>query len=628
MFNSMFNSRDPIFRNPTGAVPQGTSIHFKINPPRDIQCTAVYLIVGSDSAPSAVYNMFWCGMEGSDSEWWECDYTPPTTGLYFYHFELKTQRGHKNIYQGVNGKVISDYYGKHWQITVYEKDFDTPDWLSGGIIYQIFPDRFNYSGIKKNDVPKDREIRDKWNEKPHWKPNDKGIVTNNDYFMGDLKGITQKLSYLQSLSVTCIYLNPIFEAHSNHRYNTADYSKIDPLLGSEDDFEELCKKADELGIKVIIDGVFNHTGSDSIYFNREERYKSLGAYNSKDSQYYKWFNFSSWPNHYDSWWNFDTLPNIDENNSEYSEFITGKEGIIRKWIKKGAAGWRLDVADELPDTILDKIYSAAKAENKDSLVMGEVWEDASTKMAYGIRRRYLIGHQMDTVMNYPFRDAIIRFLTGDYSSLCMEQIENIVENYPPQCLRLLMNHIGTHDTERAITVLAGAPTDGNDREWQSKTKLSPEQYLLGVSRLKLATLLQFTLPGIPSIYYGDEAGVQGYKDPFNRSTYPWNKENEELLKWYAKLGNFRKKQFVFKNGSLRNVYSYNNIMSFERYDTDENGEKHIIFIAINRSETPETLPIYLYKKAHIAGTDSIKGSLLLPAYSYSVLSLSEHTKKV
>lgn len=614
----MFNSRDPIYRSPTGAVREGTKVHFKITMPRYLACSSAILVIEKDGGPKQVLNMFWCGMNGDDKEWWECDFEADKKGIYFYYFETKTNRGHSTMYKGMGGEANTGAAGNRWQLTVYDKNFDTPDWLAGGIMYQIFPDRFCNSGEKKTGVPDDRELREDWGGEPRWKPDENGIVRNSDYFGGDLRGIAQKLPYLASLEVTCLYLNPIFEAHSNHRYNTADYSKIDPLLGTEEDFEYLCTEAKKYGIRVILDGVFNHTGSDSKYFNRENRYDTQGAYNSKESPYYSWYNFSQWPDKYESWWNFDTLPNVNETNYEYNEYINGKGGIIQKWLEKGASGWRLDVADELPDEFLDNITKAAKSKNPDALILGEVWEDASNKSAYGVRRRYLLGGQLDTVMNYPFREAILRYLNGEHSSMCMDAIENIVENYPPQCVKLLMNHIGTHDTERAITVLAGDPAGYNGREWQSSHKLSQSQYDKGVQKLMLASLLQFTLPGVPCIYYGDEVGMEGYRDPFNRGCYPWGNENSTLLFWYRRLARLRKNYEVFKDGSLRNAYSHNSIMSFERYRTLENGDEEVIFVGVNRSDDNASIHYKLESPTHVMGTVYSDVDFKLPPYGFTV----------
>ncbi|MFI3325031.1 MAG: glycoside hydrolase family 13 protein [Clostridia bacterium] len=614
----MFNSRNSIYRDPVGAIAKGETIHFKISPERSLSCRDAKLIILSDNSTAITENMYWCGMNGENKEWWECHFKPKETGVYFYFFELQTSQGHRHLYKDIGGEGVLSNSQNKWQITVYDKGFTTPDWLNGGIIYQIFPDRFNYSRKEKSDIPYGRWLRDDWGNVPKWWPDDDGEISNSDYFKGDLKGIEEKLSYLQSLGVTCIYLNPIFEAHSNHRYNTANYMKIDPLLGDENDFKELCDKAQTFGIKVVLDGVFSHTGSDSVYFNKEGRYDNVGAYNSMSSPYYPWYSFRKYNNDYECWWNFITLPNIREDNPEYINYICGEKGVVRNWIDKGASGWRLDVADELPDIILDEIYKSTKKENPQAIVMGEVWEDASSKMAYGVRRRYLLGKQMDTVMNYPFANAIFRFLNGDHASQAMEEIELIVENYPPQCLKLLMNHIGTHDTERALTVLGAQPLYGRDRKWQSEQNLSGQAYEKAVLKLKLASFLQYFLPGVPCIYYGDEAGLQGYRDPFNRGCYPWGSENTELVKWYQNLGKLRKSLDILKTSSMKNTYSHRDLMCFERFEIDENGEKNSIFIFVNRSEKNEKVPLKFKKVTDVFGT-KYADQFILPAFGYSVI---------
>ncbi len=562
--NPVFDSRNPVFRSPTGAVEAGTKIHFKITLPRSLGCSAAYLLVWDDvTKDGQACSMFWCGMEGYDHENWECHFTPERSGLYWYHFEVDTISGRHSVNRtyGGEGRIQS---GDSWQLTVYDKGFTTPDWLAGGVMYQIFPDRFFASGSPKKGVPEDRTLRSDWGGQPEWRPNAKGEVTNSDYFGGDLAGIEQKLDYLKSLGVTCLYLNPIFEAHSNHRYNTADYTKIDPTLGDQNDFEQLCAQAKKREIRVILDGVFSHTGSDSIYFNREGRYPGQGAYNSPQSPYYSWYRFSQWPDRYNSWWGFITLPEVEETEPSYNEYINGEQGIVRTWLQRGASGWRLDVADELPDPFLDHLREAAKAQDPDALVMGEVWEDASNKEAYGHRRRYLLGQQLDSVMNYPFRDAVLGFLTGADAGDMLNIVLSIVENYPPQVVRLLMNHIGTHDTERAITILAGEPSRGRGRDWQSGASLSPDQKAWGLRQMRLASAMQYTLPGVPCVYYGDEAGMEGYKDPFNRGCYPWGQEDQDLVAWYQNLGKLRASLPVLKEGGIQKVFAQGRTMAYLR----------------------------------------------------------------
>ena len=619
----MFHSRNPIYRNPTGAVQAHTNIHFKLLVPREFRCSAARLMVGEEFTKQVkTLGLFWCGMNGEDHEWWECDFTPEQSGLYFYRFEIDTWRGTLGITSRFGGESGIDEFGapegECWQLTVFESQYQTPDWLSGGIMYQIFPDRFYRSGTTKYNVPQDRYLHQRWGSQPEWRPNHQGEITNSDYFGGDLEGIIQKLDYLQSLGITCIYLNPIFEAHSNHRYDTADYTKVDPLLGTKEDFKRLCKEANKRGMHIMLDGVFNHTGSDSIYFNRKGRYQTLGAYQSQESPYYDWYQFYQWPEQYACWWNFETLPNVNETNETYNAYINGTDGVIQTWLKAGADGWRLDVADELPDLFLDDITKAAKQVKPTSMILGEVWEDASNKMAYGQRRRYLLGKQLDSVMNYPFREAIIGFLTGKNPAEMMELIMTVLEHYPPSAIHLLMNHIGTHDTERILTVLGGEPLNGRDREWQSRTKLSQEQRSRGLALLKLASLMQYTLPGIPCVYYGDEAGMEGYRDPFNRGCFPWGHEDAELVNWYRSLGKIRHSCEVLKQGTLEPYYADDDCFVYVRSD-EAVGQK--LLVAVNRTAQRKQLcMVQEWETASaLLGKAVWNGTLTLEPYGYALL---------
>ncbi|MCI1965618.1 MAG: alpha-amylase family glycosyl hydrolase [Oscillospiraceae bacterium] len=619
----MFCSRNPVYRDPVGAVPAGTRVHFKITLPRSLGCCGAHLIVRSGAGGREQdLGMFWCGMNGDAAEWWECHFTAAEPGVYFYNFKLETPPGPRRLKRGVGGTAVFDA-GSRWQLTVYEKEFKTPEWLAGGVLYQIFPDRFFCSGQKKAGVPNDRRLHEKWEETPDWKPNEQGKITNSDYFGGDLAGIRKKLPYLKSLGVTCLYLNPIFEAHSNHRYNTADYTKIDPLLGDEEEFRALCGAAEKLGIRVLLDGVFNHTGSDSVYFNRQGRYPGPGAYQSRQSPYYPWYSFQQWPDQYDCWWGFPTLPNVNEGNPEYRRYICGENGIIRRWLRAGAAGWRLDVADELPDDFLDSLRAAAKEEKPDALIAGEVWEDASNKVAYGKRRRYLLGKQLDSVMNYPFRNAVLGFLTGGDAAASMETILSVLENYPPQVVCVLMNNIGTHDTERVLTILAGEPRRNNGREWQSGTHFTPEQRRRGLALLRCASLLQYTLPGVPCLYYGDEAGMEGYADPFNRAPFPWKQREEPLTDWYRALGRLRAKCACLKGGKFIPVSAAGDVLCYVR-----RGGGDTLLCAVNRA--PEERRVVVSPEWGAAqpvfGTapDS-RGVLVLPPFGGAALYLQKST---
>lgn len=503
-------------------------------------------------------------------------------GLYFYHFIMYTEDGERMLLNMGGGVGEFDpKSGERWQLTVYDESFKTPDSLKGGLIYQIFPDRFYKYGdiIQSFD---DRYLRQDWGGMPEYRQTDDPCHLGNDYFGGNLKGITKKLGYLKRLGVSIIYLNPVFEAHSNHRYNTADYFKIDPMLGTEEDFITLCRRAKAFGIAVILDGVFSHTGNDSVYFNETGRYGNSGAYNDPDSQYCSWYKFNNYPNDYACWWGIKSLPEVNENDPSFSEFITGENGVIRYWIKRGASGFRLDVADELPDEFLDKIRRAVKAENENAVLIGEVWEDATNKISYSVRRRFLRGKQLDSVMNYPFASAILSFVKGGDGTDFAEAVMTVLENYPKPALDLLMNHIGTHDTARAITVLSSNPADGRDREWQARQTLTEEQYSAGVRRLKLAAVLQYTLVGIPSLYYGDEAGTFGYSDPFCRGCFPWGSEDTDLTSFYCQLGKMRQEISAFKTGELRFLAVGLGYVVYKR--SDENSS---VIIAVNRWTAPD-----------------------------------------
>lgn len=614
MSEIIYDALDEKYKCPVGAVKQGSGVHFLIVLPREFGCKSARLKVKDRDED---ISMFWCGMRGDDHEAWECDFVFEEIGAFFYSFEIENAFGVKQICRAPmsKGKICDD--GECFQLTVYKRDFKTPDWLRSGVMYQIFPDRFCRSSEGKNNVPTDRQLRDDWYGMPEYKPNENGIVTNSDYFCGDLKGIEQKLDYLQELGVTCIYLNPIFESHVNHRYATADYMKVDPLLGTEDDFVSLCKKAKELGMKIILDGVFSHTGSDSVYFNRAKRYSSVGAYNSRDSKFYSWYKFQKWPDKYNSWWGFDTLPEVKEIDTGYDDFINGPDGVVAHWIQKGASGWRLDVADELPDAFIKRLRSAAKKCDQDALIIGEVWEDASKKESYGVRREYLLGEELDSVMNYPFREAILNFLKGQSGETTMDAILRIVENYPPQVTNVLMNVLGTHDTVRAITYLMGENMQSS-KDIKAISVLSEEQRKHGVKLMKLASLMQYTLPGVPCIYYADEVGLEGYEDPFSRQCYPWGKENILLLDWYKKLGAMRKKVKALSSGKFVPVEVRKNFLMYKRVCEDD---QLLCAINISQENVCIDLPKQWMKSTVLMESISISERVCIPSYGASVLFL-------
>lgn len=577
----LFNSLDSTYKTPRGAVRTGEPLRLALTIPEHYGFVEPRLVLTKDGGDPVEYRMDFKGcVEGVNH--FRLSLTLDEAGLYFYYFDLYSD--FRKLYRGELGEaVLSWTAGACWQLTVYEADFATPKALRGGVMYQIFPDRF-FEGRPHQVMPfADRVYRANKQGEPYFWPNEQGGQLNLDYFGGDFEGIRKKLGYLQELGVTWIYLNPIFEAHANHRYNTADYLNADPLLGTNEEFTLLCREAKEKGIRIILDGVFSHTGSDSLYFNREGRYGQGGAYHDPNSPYRSWYDFDKkYPCGYRSWWGFDTLPEVREDDPAYQQFICGKDGVIDTWLSRGASGFRLDVADELPDDFIESIRKAVKAHGPDCYLLGEVWEDATTKEAYGVRRTYLLGKGLDGVMNYPFRNAILSFLRGGSALSSAEQLTAICEHYPAPALHALMNHLGTHDTERILTALEDEPAEGRDRYWQSGRRLPKPKYDHGIRLVRLAYAMLFTLPGVPCIYYGDEVGMQGYRDPFNRAYYDWDSTENRIKPLLRQLAKLRKECDAFWEGDFRVTRADGGLLQYRRTGPTETAE-----IAINR--TPRLL---------------------------------------
>ena len=575
-----FDSGRTEYKSVFGSIAAGESLRLRVLLPRELHVSAVRLVV-NDEHTVQKYGMFWESTDGQ-TEWWGTDFCPAHPALLFYHFEFDTPWGMSRIKRIFTRTGSFTKEGEDWQLTVFSADYKTPQWMHGGILYQIFPDRFCNSGQTEQPAMEGRTLRSDWGGVPEWKPNVQNKITNSDFFGGDLKGITQKLDYLASLGVSCLYLNPVCMAASNHRYDTADYSKIDPYLGTNEDFATLCTEAHKRCIRVLFDGVYSHTGDDSIYFNKYAHFPSVGAYQSTDSPYADWYTFGESKDKYDSWWGIDTLPEVKEENENYLQFITGENGILQQWLDAGADGVRLDVADELPDVFLDAVRKRVKATKEDGFVLGEVWEDASNKISYGHRRRYLLGQQLDSVMNYPFRDAILDFACDGLAEKFTDRILSVCENYPAPALHTAMNMLGTHDTQRVLTLLAGICCDGRSRTWQAEVRLSPEQYKKAKKLYKLAAVLQYTLPGVPCIYYGDEAGMTGCNDPFNRSCYPWGNEDKELLSYMQALGSVRRQENVLSDGAFVPVSAMLQCVCYLRKGQNGDG----ILVIANRNDHP------------------------------------------
>ncbi len=549
-----YNPLDKNSKSIIGAVEKDAECLFHVK--ADVEKCS--LILQKDGGSTTEFHMHRC------YDGFEINLALHEVGLYFYAFDLGNG---KYLGLGTNYSGTITENPTYFQLSVYDNGYKVPDFLSGGLIYQIFPDRFaRFGKIKK---VKGRVYHEDIKELPYFLPASDGKIKNVDFYGGNLKGIIKKLPYLKELGVTVIYLNPIFKAYSNHRYDTGDYFEIDPNLGTKEDLKLLISSANELNIKIILDGVFSHTGDDSRYFNKYGNYDDVGAYQSKKSPYYKWYSFEKHPDKYASWWGIDVLPEVQENNPSYNKFINGKDGVIEHYTKLGIGGWRLDVADELPTQFLINLRKAVKRINENAIIIGEVWEDATNKVSYGERRSYFCGNQLDSVMNYVLKEAIMDYVKNGNAKRLSYTVKEQIDHYPKQSLNALMNLIGTHDTYRVFTHLGGKNMDGKSRLEMSKVSMTKDEREKGKKLLKIATLLQYTLPGVPSIFYGDEIGMEGYSDPLNRRFFGADGVDEEILDWFKLLGKARTEIPVFKDGSCYELYSENNAFVFERIKGDK-----------------------------------------------------------
>ena len=558
-----------------GAFSSGVRLTFRLSVPKKLGVSAPILRIHRDYEwDNDIQSSLKASNETHDQ--YEVDFaTSGDEGLFYYTFVFPNGNG-AYFTSPVNNVdfELADIDDARFCLLIYKNDFKTPDWMKKGVMYQIFPDRF-CRGKGSVKYREDSRIHEDWyNDTPEYGVRAGSFVKNNDFFGGNLWGIAEKLDYLKSLGVSVIYLNPIFDACSNHKYDTGNYLKIDEGFGGDIAFDELIKKAKEKGIRIILDGVFNHTGDDSLYFDRYNRYS--GAYANKDSRYFSWYCWKDYPNDYDSWWGVEILPRLNHNNSDCRRFFTAQGGVGESYIKKGISGWRLDVADELNDEFLDEFRKTVKdASGGDAVIIGEVWESAAQKISYGKRRRYLRGDQLDSVMNYPVRNAIISFVKFGDAECLYNTLTEIYSTYPKAVSDCLMNIIGTHDTERILTVLGGEDDIGYVNAELAAKKMTADERDRAIKLLKIASILQFTVYGIPSLYYGDEAGMEGYHDPFCRYPFPWGREDAELLEHYKKLGALRDSCGALNAGDFSVIERGESYIVFER----KNGNSRLITAA-------------------------------------------------
>jgi len=578
----LYDSKSAEFKIPFGCIRQDEECVFNIKIPVSCCTQKVFLRLKNEIS----FNEYEIEMKkSSDDESYEtysCSFSTNDRGLYFYYFFISTTSSSFSLYkQGEKDTNIED--GELWQLTVFDKDFRVSDDFKGKVMYQIFPDRFYHEEIiNAPDKLTPYVIHKSTDEIPQYLPDEHGEILNCDFFGGNLKGIIKKLPYIKSLGVSVIYLNPIFKAYSNHRYDTCDYKCIDPLLGTEEDFKNLCSEAHKTGIKIILDGVFSHTGSNSIYFDKKGIFGG-GAYSDENSPYRSWYNFKTYPHSYESWWGIDTLPCVNENDEAFTDFIIeGSDSVVSHWLSCGADGFRLDVADELPDEFIEAFHKKLKEVKPDAILMGEVWEDASNKISYGKRRKYFSNTELDSVMNYPFKNAILEFVTGRIKGKDFaERIMTIAENYPRPVLDCMMNLLSTHDTPRIITTLSGKG-EGMSKTEKAKFRLSGEELERALTLTKVSALLQFTLPGNPSIYYGDEIGMEGFEDPLNRCFYQWENENTCLQNFYKELALLKNENEAIKCGDIVFQETGDNFIKYARKIQNE-----IVNIAVSLGDKIE-----------------------------------------
>lgn len=528
---------------------------------------------------------------------------PDAPAALWYLFKIESASGTQYLCpddSGLYGRLSAHEQGG-FRLTVYKPGFDTPAWFRRSVMYQIFPDRFAFSedGTAQRGIDYHRalgqtpELHGSIDEPVRWQAREfERDYSPDDFYGGTFKGIESRLDYLKALGVSVIYLNPIVEARSNHRYDTANYLRPDPILGTEEDFESLCRSAKERGIGIMLDGVFSHTGADSVYFNRNGAYPGLGACQGRESACYGWYDFRSFPDDYRCWWGFRDLPEVNENDPHWQDFvISGENSVVKTWLRRGACGWRLDVADELPDNVLALIRDAAKQEKPDAPILGEVWEDAVIKESYGGRRNYALGYSLDSVMNYPFRQAAIDFARGRMDAYVLRDfLIGQQMNYPKPMYYALMNLLGSHDVERLCTALSSdIVLKELPRNRQLEVEYTQEMLARGRELSKLCAALQFVIPGVPSVYYGDEQGMTGVRDPFNRQ--PFKEQDGELCAYYQELAALRNSTPILSTGKAEFLAAGADVLLVLRYidsgldEFGESAENGAWLAAINRGES-------------------------------------------
>jgi glycosidase len=637
------NSHDDLYRVPFGAVMPGTEVILRFRTyHNDVE--SVRARVWDDAAGGQFFldlqpvatdvSCYDAAQPDETCDFWQASLTPAQPTTYYYRFIVTDGTATANyeddaFRDGGWGEAHPDLKDWGWAIQVYDAGFEAVDWLQNAVMYQIFPDRFR-NGRSNNDAnvnaprygwpdnPLDRIIRKAWTDLPEgycrFYVNPATPCTESprgrDYFGGDIMGVNQRLNYLRSLGVTAIYFNPVFDAASNHAYDTQDYYKIDPFFGTNKEFDQFLKAAEKAGIKVILDGVFNHVSSDSKYFDRYHHFADVGACESVDSPYRQWFTFfeeaggpcagPNGPNtmNYPAWFGFDSLPVLNKNNPDVQALIYSQNNSVgRYWLNRGADGWRLDVMGDgsFPADFWPEFREAIKATNPNAPIIGELWK--KFEILPKVR-----GDQADTAMGYRFRNAILGFFgrvddkgfvddgqTDQPPSLFAKKLISIREDNPDASYYTMMNILGSHDTQRILWLLTPGERNREEREFNTANLARGKQLL------ELAAVVQMTTPGAPTIYYGDEVAMTGDDDPDDRRTFPWDGVGPfgsggdgAMLAHYSFLTDLRRDNAVFRQGELTFLLTddTNRTLAYLMRTGDA-----AAVVAVNRNDSSQTLVI-------------------------------------
>jgi cyclomaltodextrinase / maltogenic alpha-amylase / neopullulanase len=627
-----FDSRAAQHKQPFGAVVAGTSMDFAVDALPGVEKMTLVIekrrLEGNQEVLeyAEVARVPMSKTRQGDKERWSATHHFTDVSVYGYWFEAEIA-GQRYAFQnnrnalhwtrekgtggvGEVGELPSATSAiRRFRQTVYSADFKVPDWAADVVYYYVFPERFR-NGDRRNDPKPGRdkykshtvELHKSWTEKP-FRPGsgDAGdTVYNNDFFGGDLAGLIDKLDYIRDLGANTIYMTPVFKAPSNHKYDTADYKQIDPAFGTNADFERLTREAKKRGIRVIPDTSLNHVGSDSVYFDRFGNHHEQGAFENgrihPASPYFSWFSFDTTQKdadkQYKGWVGINDLPELNKASPAWRNFAyKDRDSVMKLWLDRGASGWRMDVAPWVPDDFWREWRAEIKRHRPDALTISETWFDSS---------KYFLGDMFDSTMNYIFRNAVLEYAAGGKASDLVASLEAVREAYPPQAFQALMNLLSTHDAARALHQF-GYHDDTEDAAKVAQAK----------QRLLLAVFLQMTYPGAPTIYYGDEVGVTGGEDPYNRATYPWEDAggtpDKALLAEFKKLTKLRHDHPILRRGKLlAPLHVDEHVIVFAREH-----EGRWALTAVNNDTTARRIDVALPPEAAAHFTDARDGRVTL-----------------